>query len=183
MLLAAATLALPMIDEAHDPRLVEFNAELRRAEREIASSEHAAMLISKSHGVKLPGFDGLLDALTSGRTARKRTDAAAPPAAANRTAAANTSACDAATTAEQSYGVLDLTDAGTLVLMQAVAPFETRRDLALGANVDCDALRARIRAVFSAGMDLDVVVKVHRERGRRRDDCVVAIVQELDDKK
>ena len=45
------------------------------------------------------------------------------------------------------------------------------------------ALRARIRAVFSAGMDLDVVVKVHRERGRRRDDCVVAIVQELDDKK
>ena len=33
MLLAAATLALPMIDEAHDPRLVEFNAELRRAER------------------------------------------------------------------------------------------------------------------------------------------------------
>lgn len=182
MLLAAATLALPMIDEAHDPRLVEFNAELRRAEREIASSEHAAMLISKSHGVKLPGFDGLLDALTSGRTARKRTDAAAPPAA-NRTAAANTSACDAATTAEQSYGVLDLTEAGTLVLMQAVAPFETRRDLALGANVDCDALRARIRAVFSAGMDLDVVVKVHRERGRRRDDCVVAIVQELDDKK
>ena len=181
MLLAAATLALPMIDEAHDPRLVEFNAELRRAEREIASSEHAAMLISKSHGVKLPGFDGLLDALTSGRTARKRTDAAAPLAA-NRTAA-NTSACDAATTAEQSYGVLDLTDAGTLVLMQAVAPFETRRDLALGANVNCDALRARIRAVFSAGMDLDVVVKVHRERGRRRDDCVVAIVQELDDKK
>ena len=67
--------------------------------------------------------------------------------------------------------------------LQAVAPFETRRDLALGANVDCDALRARIRAVFSAGMDLDVVVKVHRERGRRRDDCVVAIVQELDDKK
>ena len=182
MLLAAATLALPMIDEAHDPRLVEFNAELRRAEREIASSEHAAMLISKSHGVKLPGFDGLLDALTSGRTARKRTDAA-PPLAANRTATANTSACDAATTAEQSYGVLDLTDAGTLVLMQAVAPFETRRDLALGANVNCDALRARIRAVFSAGMDLDVVVKVHRERGRRRDDCVVAIVQELDDKK
>ena len=181
MLLAAATFALPMIDEAHDPRLVEFNAELRRAEREIASSEHAAMLISKSHGVKLPGFDGLLDALTSGRTARKRTDAAAPPDA-NRTAA-NTSACDAATTAEQSYGVLDLTDAGTLVLMQAVAPFETRRDLALGANVNCDALRARIRAVFSAGMDLDVVVKVHRERGRRRDDCVVAIVQELDDKK
>ena len=181
MLLAASAFALPMIDEAHDPRLVEFNAELRRAEREIASSEHEAMLISKSHGVKLPGFDGLLDALTSGRTARKRTDTAPP--AANRTTAANTSACDAATTAEQSYGVLDLTDAGTLVLMQAVAPFETRRDLALGANVDCDALRARIRAVFSAGMDLDVVVKVHRERGRRRDDCVVAIVQELDDKK
>ena len=181
MLLAASAFALPMIDEAHDPRLVEFNAELRRAEREIASSEHAAMLISKSHGVKLPGFDGLLDALTSGRTALKRTDAAPP--AANRTAVANTSACDAATTAEQSYGVLDLTDAGTLVLMQAVAPFETRRDLALGANVNCDALRARIRAVFSAGMDLDVVVKVHRERGRRRDDCVVAIVQELDDKK
>ena len=138
------------------------------------------MLISKSHGVKLPA-DGLLDALTSGRTRMSGPTPPAPPAA-NRTAA-NTSACDAATTAEQSYGVLDLTDAGTLVLMQAVAPFETRRDLALGANVNCDALRARIRAVFSAGMDLDVVVKVHRERGRRRDDCVVAIVQELDDKK
>ena len=53
-----------------------------------------------------------------------------------------------------------------------------------GDDVDVDdALRARIRAVFSAGMDLDVVVKVHRERGRRRDDCVVAIVQGLDDKK
>ena len=71
-MLLAATFALPMIDEAHDPRLVEFNAELRRAEREIASSEHAAMLISKSHGVKLPGFDGLLDAFAE---AQRRVEA------------------------------------------------------------------------------------------------------------
>ena len=32
--------------------------------------------------------------------------------------------------------MLDLTDAGTLVLMQAVAPFETRRDLALAGAVE-----------------------------------------------
>ena len=136
------------------------------------------MLISKSHGAKLPGFDGLLDALY------ERPDGAEADrcrGAARRQPHRGQHLGGDADDAEQSYGVLDLTDVGTLVLMQAVAPFDAARPRA-GRQRELDALRARIRAVFRRDGPR------RRRQGpprawRRRDDCVVAIVQERDDKK
>lgn len=74
---------------------------------------------------------------------------------------------------------------GELVLMQSIAPFETRRDLSLRNNTACPALRRKVRKLFLTGMDLDLIVRVHRQGsgGSRGGDCVMTITQEVEDKK
>ena len=88
------------------------------------------------------------------------------------------------TSRQKTYGVLDISRNGSLVLMQSLPPFETRKDLTLARNVGCPTLRARIRAVFTTGMDIDLlVVPIGTVEDRLGEDCVLGITQEIEDKK
>ena len=89
----------------------------------------------------------------------------------------------AAGTEQRTYGLLDIADGGSLVLMQGLPPFETRRDLTLNGSVECPALRARIRSLFFSGRDIDLLVSAHLAADRRQRDCVMAITQEVEDVK
>ncbi len=78
---------------------------------------------------------------------------------------------DGAVDAEpRTYGLLDVSGNGTLTLMQSLPPFESRSDLTLERSVHCPKLRARIRALFAAGMDLDLLVYHERHVDERHVD-------------
>jgi hypothetical protein len=150
----------------------ELSRELLAEDAKLQMKQHAVVRAVEEHGYRIPswaeGVTRLLQGSVPDAEIMNLTNQCQTATAANHTGT------------QKTFGVLDIASNGSLVLMQSVPPFETRRDLTLSRNVGCPKLRSRIHSVFMAGgTDMDVLVV----GADRSDDCVVAITQEIEDKK
>ena len=152
----------------------ELAREMLAEDAKLQMQQHAVARAIEEHGLRLPSWAEGVSRLLAGPVPDAEIK--------NLTNQCQTAAPSNHTDTQKSFGVLDIARNGSLVLMQSVPPFETRRDLALSRNVGCPKLRSRIHQVFLSGMDMDVLV-VGADQSRRADDCVVAITQEIEDKK
>ena len=152
----------------------ELEGYLMQEEAKIASEQHMVAALSKDNGYHMPGFEGIVEligmndvhkvhAITEGHgplpppPPRKVGDITGQPstwlgggsaAEAGRVRALNEARCPENATDQRTYGVLDMTrdERGGLVLMQGLAPYETRRDLSLANNTACPALQRKCAA-------------------------------------
>jgi len=152
----------------------ELESYLMQEEAKIASEQHMAARLSSDNGYKMPGFEGIVEligmndmqkvhAITEGRgplpppPPRVAGDIAGQlntylgggsAVEAGRVRAVNEARCPENATDQRTYGVLDMArdDRGGLVLMQGMAPYETRRDLSLANNTACPALQRKCAA-------------------------------------